>query len=114
MKVIAKLSVEESKCIPELLSCTSKPCGWTVPQKRQQYVSTSSVMDTTVKKQSQNPRQLHAIARAELKLETHFKNSALMNHNFHCYKFNHAYIFLNIITLKNFDIVSKNDILGND
>ena len=50
MKVIAKFSLEESKCIPELLPCTSNPCGWTVPRKRQQNVSKSSVMDTTVKK----------------------------------------------------------------
>ena len=49
MKVIAKFSLEESKCIPELLSCTSKPCGWTVPRKRQND-SKPSVMDTTVKK----------------------------------------------------------------
>ena len=61
MKVIAKFSLEESKCIPELLPCTSKPCGWTVPRKRQQNVSKSSVMDTTVKKQSQNSRELRAI-----------------------------------------------------
>ena len=50
MKVIAKFSLEESKCIPELLPCTSKPCGWTVPRKRQQNVSKPSVMDDTVKK----------------------------------------------------------------
>ena len=37
-----------------------------------------------------------------------------MNYNFHCYNFNHTYIFLNIITLKYIDIVRKNDIFGND
>ena len=36
----------------------------------------------------------------ELKLETHFKNDTSMNYNFHCYNFNHTYIFLNILTLK--------------
>ena len=50
----------------------------------------------------------------ELKLETHFKNDTSMNYNFHCYNFNHTYIFLNIITLKYIDIVRKNDIFGND
>ena len=50
----------------------------------------------------------------ELKIETHFKNDTSMNYNFHCHNFNHTYIFLNIITLKNIDIVSKNDIFGND
>ena len=124
MKIIAKFSVEESKCIIELLSYTSKPCGCTVPQKRQQYVSRSSVMDTTVKKQSQNPRQLNAIC--SIPEQNIWKNLSLkhilrmilypMNYNFHCFNvnFNHAYIFLNIITLKNIDIVIKNDILGND
>ena len=50
MKLIAKFSLEEAKCIPQLRSCTSKPCGWTVLQKRQQNVSKSPVMDTTLKK----------------------------------------------------------------
>ena len=50
MKVIAKFSVEESECIPELPSCTSKPFGWTVPQRLQQNVSKSSVMKTTAKR----------------------------------------------------------------
>ena len=35
-----------------------------------------------------------------------------MSYNFHCY--NPAYIFLIIITLKNIDIVSKNNILVTD
>ena len=100
MKVIAKFSVDESKCIPGLLSCTSKPFGWTVPQKRQQYVSISSVMDTTVKKAKPESKGVACnlfYARAEhlkeLKLETHFKNDTPMNYNFHYYNFKHAYIF---------------------
>ena len=54
MKVIAKFSLEESKCIPELLPCTLKPSGWTVPRKRQQNISKSSVVDTTVKKRPES------------------------------------------------------------
>ena len=50
MKVMAKFSLENSKCIPELLPCTSRPCGWTVPRKRQQNVTKPSAMDTTVRK----------------------------------------------------------------
>ena len=79
-------------------------------------------MDTTVKKNKARIQgscmQFVLYARAEhlkeLKLETHFKNDTPMNYNFHCYNFNHVYIFINIITLKNIDIVSKNDILGKD
>ena len=52
MKVIAKFPVEESKYNPELLPCTSRPRDWTGPRKRQQNVSKSSVMDTTVKKKT--------------------------------------------------------------
>ena len=72
MKVIAKFSVEESKCIPELLSCTSKPCGWTVPQRRQQNVSKSSVMNTTVIKTKPESKRIACnlfYARAELSHE---------------------------------------------
>ena len=108
MKVIAKFSVDESKCILELLSCTSKLFGRTVPQKRQQYVFISSVMDTTVKKTKPEPKGVACnlfYARAEhlkeLKLETHFKNDTPMNYNFHCYNFNHVYIFINIISIGN-------------
>ena len=50
MKVIAKFSLEEFNCIPELLPCTSRPCGWTVPRKRSANVSKPSAMDTTVHK----------------------------------------------------------------
>ena len=50
MKVIAKFSLEELKCIPELLPCTSRPCGWTVPRKCSANVSKPSAMDTTVHK----------------------------------------------------------------
>ena len=50
MKVIAKFSWEELKCIPELLPCTSRPCGWTVPRKRSANVSKPFAMDTTVHK----------------------------------------------------------------
>ena len=50
MKVIAKFSLEELKCIPKLLPCTSRPCGWTVPRKRSANVSKPSAMDTTVHK----------------------------------------------------------------
>ena len=84
MKVIAKFSVEESKCIPELLSCTSKPCGWTVPERRQQNVSKSSVMKTTVKETKPEPKGFAGnlfYARAEhlkeLNLETHLKNDTI-------------------------------------
>ena len=84
MKVIAKFSVEESKCIPELLSCTIKPCGWTVPQRRQQNVSKSSVMNTTVKRTKPESKGItcnlfYASAEQlkELKLETHFKNDTI-------------------------------------
>ena len=80
MKVIARFSVEESKCIPELLSCTSKPCGWTVPQRRQQNVSKSSVMNPTVKRTKPESKVITCnlyYARAEhlkeLKLESHFR-----------------------------------------
>ena len=54
MKVTAKFSLEESKCIPELLPYISKTCGWTVPQKRQQNISKSPVVDTTVKKKPES------------------------------------------------------------
>ena len=122
MKVIAKFSVDETKCILELLSCTSKPFGWTVPQKRQQYVFIYLQLWTPQSKKTKQESKGVACnlfyARAEhlkeLKLETHFKNDTPMNYNFHCYNFNHLYIFINIITLKNIDIVSKNDILGKD
>ena len=84
MKVIAKFSVEESKCIPEFLSCTSKPCGWTVPERRQQNVSKSSVMKTTVKETKPEPKGFAGnlfYARAEhlkeLDLETHLKNDTI-------------------------------------
>ena len=88
MKVIAKFSVEESKCIPELLSCTSKPFGWTVPERRQQNVSKSSaessVMKTTVKETKPEPKGFAGnlfYARAEhlkeLNLETHLKNDTI-------------------------------------
>ena len=50
MKVIAKFSLEELKCIPELLPCILKPCGWKVPRKRSANVSKPSAMDTTVHK----------------------------------------------------------------
>ena len=50
MKVIAKFSLEELKCIPELLPCTSRPYGWTIPRKRSANVSKPSAMDTTVHK----------------------------------------------------------------
>ena len=50
MKVIAKFSLEEFNCIPELLPCTSRPCGWTVPRKRSANVSKPSAMDTSVHK----------------------------------------------------------------
>lgn len=42
MKVIAKFSLEELKYIPELLPCTSKPCGWTIPCKGSASVSKPS------------------------------------------------------------------------
>ena len=84
MKVIANFSVEESKCIPELLSCTSKPCGWTVPERRQQNVSKSSVMKTTVKETKPEPKGFAGnlfYARAEhlkeLNLETHLRNDTI-------------------------------------
>ena len=50
MKVIAKFSLEEFKCIPELLPRTSRPCGWRVPRKRSANVSKPSAMHTTVHK----------------------------------------------------------------
>ena len=50
MKVIAKFSLEELKCIPELLPCTSRPCGWAVPRKRSANVSKPFAIDTTVHK----------------------------------------------------------------
>ena len=50
IKVVAKFSLEELKCIPELLPCTSRPCGWTVPHKRFANVFKPSAMDTTVHK----------------------------------------------------------------
>ena len=50
MKVIAKFSLEELKCIPELLPCTSRPCGWRVPRNRSTIVSKPSAMHTTVHK----------------------------------------------------------------
>ena len=84
MKVIAKFSEEESKCIPELLSCTSKPCAWTVTERRQQNVSKSSVMKTTVKETKPESKEIACnlfYARAEhlkeLNLETHFKNNTI-------------------------------------
>ena len=50
MKVITKSSLEKFKCIPKLLPCTSRPCGWTVPHKRSANVSKPSAMDTTLHK----------------------------------------------------------------
>ena len=50
MKFIAKFSLEELKCISELLPCTSRPCGWRVPRKRSANVSKPSAIDTTVHK----------------------------------------------------------------
>ena len=119
MKVIAKFSVEEWKCIPELLSCTSKPCGWTVPERRQQNVSKSPVMKTTVKETKPEPKGFAGnlfYARAEHLKELNLERNTYypISYNFHCYVFNPANIFLIKITLQNIDIVTKNYILVTD
>ena len=54
MKVIAKFSLEESKCIPELLPCTLQHLAGQCHKS----------VDTTVKK-SQNPWELRAICQSQ-------------------------------------------------
>ena len=54
MKIVASFSLEKRKCVPNMLPCTSKPCGWTVPKKRELGVSKPSITETVVKKNKPN------------------------------------------------------------
>ena len=50
LKQIAQFSLDKVVTIPETLPCTSRPCGWTVPQLRKTDVRKPSVLETVVKK----------------------------------------------------------------
>jgi len=50
LKLIAQFALDKLQEIPEQLPCTSRPCGWTVPQIRKMNIMKPSIMQTTVKK----------------------------------------------------------------
>ena len=50
LKLVAQFALDKMKSIPELMPCTSRPCGWTVPKLRKMGVAKPTVMETTIKK----------------------------------------------------------------
>ena len=50
LKLFAQFALDKTKSIPELLPCTSRPCGWTVPKIRKMGVPKPTVMETIIKK----------------------------------------------------------------
>ena len=49
-KLIAQFVLDKLESIPLQLPCTSRPCGWTVPNVRRMDVAKKTVMETTIKK----------------------------------------------------------------
>ena len=49
-KLIAQFVLDKLESIPLQLPCTSRPCGWTVPNVRRMDVPKKTVMETTIKK----------------------------------------------------------------
>lgn len=50
MKLIAQFVLDKCEEIPQRLPCTSRPCGWTVPQVRKMNVTKPTAMETIIKK----------------------------------------------------------------
>ena len=50
LKMLAQFVLDDLSEIPGKLPCTSRPCGWTVPQVRKLNIQKQTIMETTVKK----------------------------------------------------------------
>ena len=50
LKLMAQFVLDKLDNIPLQLPCTSRPCGWTVPNVRRMDVAKQTVMETTIKK----------------------------------------------------------------
>lgn len=50
LKIVGQFALDKLDTIPELLPCTSRPCGWTVPQMRKTDAIKPTVMETVIKK----------------------------------------------------------------
>lgn len=48
--MLAQFVLDDFSEIPGKLPCTSRPCGWTVPQVRKLNIQKQTIMETTVKK----------------------------------------------------------------
>lgn len=48
--MLAQFVLDDLSEIPGKLPCTSRPCGWTVPQVRKLNIQKQTIMETTVKK----------------------------------------------------------------
>ena len=50
LKLVAQFVLNRLDNVPQQLPCTSRPCGWTVPQVWKMEVKKDTVMDTVIKK----------------------------------------------------------------
>ena len=50
LKLVAQFVLNRLDNVLQQLPCTSRPCGWTVPQVRKMEVKKDTVMDTVIKK----------------------------------------------------------------